>query len=132
MRILKNFQLALVLGSCLLVLVGLCLIPSWGLAREEISVGGWVVQGDPCDGLGSGGGEGEPEDGLGIFLTGETGDPTDGIDFPFEISFGDPGDGMDWEYGDPGDGLEHNFQGDPGDAVLELEIKLFFGIFWVP
>jgi len=117
MRILRNFKSVIGLGSFLVVLVGLWLAPSLGMASEEMSIGDGVVQGDPGDALGSGGLEGDVEDGL---------------DGPANQLLGDPGDGTDFP-GDPDDALDY-FQVfcDPGDFVMGYEVTLFFGYFWIP
>ena len=117
MRIMRNSKSVLVMGSFLVVFVGLWLVPPFGLASEEMLSGDGVVQGDPGDALGSGGLEGDPVDGLGGTATPLSGDPGDRLDIP-----GDPDDALDY------------FQVfcDPGDCVMGYEVTLFFGYFWIP
>jgi len=99
------------MGSVLVFLVGFWLVPSLGLA--------WVEMGD-----------GEPEDGLGS--RGSEGDPVDGLDGPAAPLLGDPGDGLAFP-GDPDDGIDNlKIYCDLGDFVLGYEVTTFFGYFRVP
>ena len=100
-----------------MVLVGMWLAPSLGLASEEMSIGDWVVLGDLWDSLRSGGLGGDVEDGLDGPANQFLGDPTDGTDLP-----GDPDDARDY----------FRIFCEPGDFVLGYEETLIFGYFWIP
>jgi len=117
MRFLRNSEFVVVLGLVLVVLVGFCLVPSFGLAGVEISVEVGVAHGDPCDCLGSGASEGDPVDGLGG---------------PATLLFGDPGNGLAYS-GDPDDGIDYlRIYCYLGDFVWDNEVTPFFGYFQVP
>jgi len=123
MRILRNSKSVLVMGSFLVVLVGLWLAPSWGMASEEMSIGVGVVQGDPGDALG-----GDAVERLDLHFW----DPRDGLDGPITRLLGDPGDGTDLP-GDPDDALDYfKIYCDPGDLVLGYVESPLFGYFWLP
>jgi hypothetical protein len=117
MRVLRNSKFAVVMGLVLVVLVGFCLVPSFGLARVEMSIDSGVVQGDPTDALGSGGSDGDVEDGL---------------DGPIIWMLGDAGAGMDHR-GEPHDGLDYfKIFSNPGELVMGYEDTPIFGYFRVP